>query len=262
MKHTGSTTGMEDGNPERVPWDDRAALEELERLHGAIDEWRARRKQAQAAFEEFVRGFRTPPREREIGAASFHTAGQRASSQPLLTSDLTAPVHAESLISSNVDVPPQWSVPPDQRRKRPAHLVAIAGGVAAMITAGALLIQSWRATRAESSATRTDAAVQIPRSAVPTAPPNSRPAEPAGPGTEIIALRRVWVRVIVDGTREVEGELHANERVPLRAGRTIVIRTGDAGAIRLTMNGQDRGTLGRDGEVVTRTLKTPAPPNR
>jgi hypothetical protein len=81
-------------------------------------------------------------------------------------------------------------------------------------------------------------------------------------GTEIHALRRVWVRVIVDGTRAVERELRADERVALPSGRTIVIRTGDAGAIRLTMNGQDRGTLGPEGEVVTRTFTAPAPANR
>ena len=65
----------------------------------------------------------------------------------------------------------------------------------------------------------------------------------------------------VDGTREVERELNANERIPLRAGRTFVIRAGNAGAIRLTINGEDRGTLGREGEVITRTVKTP-PSNR
>jgi hypothetical protein len=63
----------------------------------------------------------------------------------------------------------------------------------------------------------------------------------------------VWVRVVVDGKREVERELEANARIPL-AGRTIVIRTGDAGAVRVEINGQDRGLLGRDGEVVTRTF--------
>lgn len=252
---------MADGNTDRVPWDDREALEELERLRGAIDEWRTRRKQAQAAFEEFVRGFRTPPREPEIGAASFNTTGP-ASTQPLLTSGLPAPVHAESLVSLGVDVPAPLRVAPGAQRKRPAYLVAIAGGVVVFITAGALLIQSWRAARTESSGTPTDAAVEIRRSSVPPATLSSRPVAPEGPRTEIIALRRVWVRVTVDGTREVERELQANDRIPLRAGRTIVIRTGNAGAIRLTINGEDRGTLGREGEVVTRTVKTPAPSNR
>ena len=85
---------------------------------------------------------------------------------------------------------------------------------------------------------------------------------PAPGGSEIHALRHVWVRVTVDGTRAVERELRADERVALPSGRTIVIRTGDAGAIRLTMNGQDRGTLGPEGEVVTRTFTAPAPTNR
>ena len=275
---------MPDSNPERVQWDDRAALEELERVHGAIDEWRTRRKQAQAAFEEFVQGFRKPPGEREIGSASFNTTGPpvpgaaarlapvpdtsdaaspdsviaaplantnaASAAQPLLASGVPPPVHAESLVSSNVDVPAPWRVRPDQRRTPPAYLAAIAGGVAVIITA-ALLVQSWRAAPTESPATRTDAAV------APPATVSSQPVAPEGPRTEIIALRRVWVRVTVDGTREVERELNANERIPLGAGRTIVIRAGNAGAIRLTINGEDRGTLGPEGEVMTRTVKTP-----
>jgi uncharacterized protein DUF4115 len=289
MPHTGSTTTvMPDGNPERVQWDDRAALEELERVHGAIDEWRTRRKQAQAAFEEFVQGFRKSPREPQVGAASLTTtrppapeaaagfapaldtsdaasphsvmaaplANPNAASaaQPLLTSGVQAPVQAESLVSSNVDVPAPWRMRPDQRQRPPAYLAAIAGGVAAIITA-ALLVQSWRAAPTESSATRTDAAVGPPATVI------SQPVAPELPRTEIIALRRVWVRVTVDGTREVERELDANERIPLRAGSTFVIRAGNAGAIRLTINGEDRGTLGPEGEVMTRTVKTP-PSNR
>ena len=82
------------------------------------------------------------------------------------------------------------------------------------------------------------------------------------PRTEITALRRVWVRVVVDGASEVERELQPQDRVPLRPGRTSVIRAGDAGAIRLTINGKDQGKLGDDGEVLTRTLKIPPSPNR
>ena len=98
-------------------------------------------------------------------------------------------------------------------------------------------------------------AIQVPRPAVPSEPT----PVPDAPRSEITALRRVWVRVIVDGTREVEREMQAGERIPLRAGRTIVIRAGNAGAVRVTINGEDRGTLGPEGEVVTRTLQTPTP---
>jgi hypothetical protein len=296
--HNGSTTLMQGGNPGRVPFDDRAALEELERLRRAIDEWRTLRKKTQAAFDEFVSGFRTPAREREIAEPSSSVTGPRAaegasrfasaldapvadspapvisaplartanSREPLEPSGLPAPVQVESPLSPIVHVPVGSSVPPAEQRKRQARLVVVAGGVAAITAAGFLLTRSWHATPAESSGMRLHpappSAVQIPHSAVLPGSQTSGPVASGAPRTEITALRRVWVRVVVDGTREVERELHADDRVPLRAGRTIVIRTGDAGALRLTMNGQDRGTLGRDGEVVTRTLRTPALPDR
>jgi hypothetical protein len=41
-----------------------------------------------------------------------------------------------------------------------------------------------------------------------------------------------------------------------------VIRTGDAGAVRLSIGGKDHGFLGREGEVVTRTFAVPAAAQR
>jgi hypothetical protein len=68
--------------------------------------------------------------------------------------------------------------------------------------------------------------------------------------------------VVVDGVKAVERELRAGEHVPLAAGRTAVIRAGDAGSLRLTIDGQDRGTLGPEGEVITRTIRTPPAADR
>ena len=234
--------------PGRVPFDDRAALEELERLRGAIDEWRTRRKQTLATFDEFVRGFRTPATEREIVAAPPSPAEELP-----VTSVVPETVH-EPPPAPIVDLAARASGPSAERRRRRARQVIVAGGVAAIIAAGVL-------TRS-----RQVAPAEAPRQrASPVPPPVTQmpgAVAPVSGRTEIIALRRVWVRVIVDGTREVERELRVDERVALPPGRTIVIRTGDAGAIRLTMNGQDRGTLGPEGEVVTRTFTAPAPPNR
>jgi hypothetical protein len=52
--------------------------------------------------------------------------------------------------------------------------------------------------------------------------------------------------------------------VPIRAAETIAIRAGDAGAVRFAIAGQDQGSLGRDGIVVTRTFsaKTARQPQR
>jgi hypothetical protein len=256
--HNGSTTWMHAEDPRRVPFDDRAALEELERVRRAIEEWRERRKQVLATFDEFVRGFRTPAAEREIVIPPQNPPGDS------LDSGVPENVH-EPPASHVVDLLVQSSGPSADQRKGRARLVIVAGGVAVVIAAGVLLTRSRHDTPAELSGQRSapvpPAAGQIPQSTVPVTP-RPGPVEPTSGRTEIIALRRVWVRVIVDGRREVERELRADERVPLPSGRTIVIRTGDAGAIRLTMNGQDRGTLGPVGEVVTRTFTAPASTNR
>jgi hypothetical protein len=296
VRSSGSTRGMQGENPERAPWDEGAALEELERVHRAIDEWRTKRKDAAAAFDEFVSGFRTPPREREIvesslnsrspapeGAQGFAVALDapladssepvisadlpRAASSPelLLPSAVPAPVHVEFPLSSIVAVLVKPSTLPAEQRKRRARLGVVAGGVVVLTAAAVLLTRSWQATPAESGVQAHPApapAALVPHSDVRPSGQRAGPGDPNAPRTEITALRRVWVRVVVDGTSEVERELQAQDRVPLRPGRTSVIRAGDAGAIRLTINGKDQGRLGDDGEVLTRTVKVPAPPNR
>jgi hypothetical protein len=287
---------MQGENPEGAPWDEGAALAELDRLHRAIDEWRTRRKHAGAAFDEFVSGFRTPPREQALvespltnrprppdrapGLASVletpvadsprtvtlaPVAEAARSTEPAAPSSVPSPVHVEFPLSSIVSVLVKASTLPAERRKRRARLGLVAGGVVVLTTAGVLLMRSWQATPAGSHAAAHPASfptARVPQSAVPPAAQKSGQVDSNAPRTEITALRRVWVRVVVDGTSEVERELQAQDRVPLRPGRTNVIRAGDAGAIRLTINGKDQGKLGDDGEVLTRTLKIPPSPNR
>jgi hypothetical protein len=108
------------------------------------------------------------------------------------------------------------------------------------------------------------AIVETPVAAPPAAPlpaptPAPAPAASPAPPAEIRTLRSVWVRVTVDGRREVERELEADARIPLPAGRSFVIRAGDAGAVRFLLNGKDQGALGPDAQVVTRTFTAAAP---
>ena len=51
---------MQGENRPRVPFDDRAALAELERLQHSIQEYRKRREAAEGEFEQFVGSFRKP----------------------------------------------------------------------------------------------------------------------------------------------------------------------------------------------------------
>jgi hypothetical protein len=63
----------------------------------------------------------------------------------------------------------------------------------------------------------------------------------------------VWVRVIADGVQVLERELPPDTRIPIAAKKTVVIRAGDAGAVRVALRGEDQGPHGADGEVLTRT---------
>jgi hypothetical protein len=107
-------------------------------------------------------------------------------------------------------------------------------------------------------------ATTSPSGAVAPRPSSAAGAGSATPPAEIRTVRRAWVRVVIDGNRAVEREVEANTNVPLPAGRTFVVRAGDAGAVHFFLNGRDQGPLGADAQVVTRTFTaaggaTPAP---
>jgi hypothetical protein len=66
------------------------------------------------------------------------------------------------------------------------------------------------------------------------------------------------MRVTVDDNKTLERQVPAGQHIPLEADRVIAVRAGDAGAVRVTVDGRDLGILGADGQVVTRTF-TPSP---
>ncbi len=282
---------MSSGPENPVPWDESTALEELERLKRGIEEWRQRRKDVQADFDRFVRGFRMAALERKIVEASeppsaVLSASETAADVPnvsvptpmqpvavptptVIARDLATP-SLEAALTPTEPSPPsltaaQGPAPSAEQRRRRTQVMVVTGGLAVVVAAGALLTRSWGGKPGKSAdASARPAAARATPVPGPKAPSESRsnPAVPESPRSEITALRRVWVRVTVDGVREVERELPAGERVPLRPGRTIVIRAGNAGAVQLLLNGEDRGTLGPEGQVVTRTLQIPPTPNR
>ena len=108
----------------------------------------------------------------------------------------------------------------------------------------------------------------VPPSEQPSAPPTTEPSEEAsqqptdGP-TEVLAGNGVrlrlalqgasWMRVTVDGEVQLEGEQAEGERLTFEGDETVHIRIGDASAVRVKVNGQDRGTLGGAGKVVEKT---------
>jgi hypothetical protein len=305
---------MQGENRSRVPFDDRAALEELERLQRSIQDYRRRREAAEGAFEEFVGSFRKPapqpsaaapvsrgvpspvspspvavapavPPQRPVptGLDAFASSGQAPASAapPSLPEPATpAPISARPAANIPQAAPSPIPVagtflPPgpvdtvddelattagrrQSRRAMHGRVPLVLGGAAILLLA-ILLVTRTRNAASGPSPAPVQAAVETPVAArvpAPAAPPPV--AAPVVPPAEIRTVRTVWVRVLVDGNREVERELQANVVVPLPAGRTYVIRAGDAGAVRFMLNGQDQGPLGRDGIVATRTFPAPA----
>ncbi len=101
-----------------------------------------------------------------------------------------------------------------------------------------------------------------PAAATPTPTPTPT-AEPTPTETEVVyegvnvALRMEqdsWIRVTVDGEVVLERVVRAGEELPVFVGEELVtIRYGNAGGVRVEVNGRDLGVVGERGRVETRS---------
>jgi hypothetical protein len=143
------------------------------------------------------------------------------------------------------------------RRVLRARPGVIAGALLLVAGAGSvllLLMQPKAAVQPAAAVVQGPKTAAAPETKAGTAAP---PAQPAPHESVVTTTRAVWVRITADGVPVVERELPANTRLPFVARERIVIRTGNAGAVRLTIGGIDRGALGDFGEVVTRRFDVP-----
>ncbi len=203
-----------------------AALVELQRLHAAILASRASRGAALEAV--------TP------------------SAEILAAQALTRRLQSEN---ETID----QAAPPSRR----GWWLALA---AAVIVAGV-----WTAfTVPQRAEVVTEAAPPTPKAVPPTAAtPDlavaARPIEastaPAKPiQVTLQTIRPVWMRVTVDGARVLERELPAGATLSFAGDRDVLVRSGDAGGVRASVNGVDRGPLGRDGWPLTVPFSLAPPP--
>jgi hypothetical protein len=255
-------------------FDERAALDQLERFREGIARERARRRAVSDEFDSFVRSLKTPSPPEPISQAPSPAprakAPAAAPAAPAPASTRPAPPRIDLPRAPRVDVAPPPMLPvdphamfpteieprvaaPPQRRRVALVMLAVLllGGLAAW----ALWPTGPAAPAAE--VTNTSAPAPTRYEPPPATEAAATPAAPESRATELTTTRNVWVRVIADGERVVERELPAGSRIPFSAQKTIVIRTGDAGAVSLTIAGEDQGTLGREGQVVTRSFTVP-----
>ena len=110
---------------------------------------------------------------------------------------------------------------------------------------------AWRGSGEEQPAEeQPGAAAQAAPAVTPVAAPTSGSEQ--RPAAQLVTSRRVWMRVSVDGAKTIEREVAENTTIPLQATSQIVVRAGDAGAVRVVIAGKDLGPLGPDGQVRTR----------
>jgi hypothetical protein len=243
------------------PFDEQAALAELERLRTELQSARKRREEMAAQFDAFVRSFKSqddretpPPAATSLRATSGRVA-RTADYAPTAVVEPIVPIALEG-------EPPVVAV----RWKRGFGVARLAAAVA---VTGAVLLVALLFFRGGPSAEprpRAESVAQAPTAAPPAMSESAStaaaeasvglaaPVPRAALTAELIAVRPVWVRVIIDGRRTMQRQLAAGERVPLRADKVINLRAGDAGALRLVVDGVDQGVLGRDGAIATRAL--------
>jgi Domain of unknown function (DUF4115) len=244
------------------PFDEQAALAELERLRGELQAARKRREEMAEQFDAFVRSFQSP--EGRDAPRSTATSIRATSGRVARMADYAPTAVVEPVVPIELDREPPVVAVRWKRGFGMARLAAAVAATGAVILVALLFFRGGPTTepqpRAESSApspapTRPASAKPAPTTAA--AVPLARqpaPTPPAALTAELIAVRPVWVRVIVDGRRTMQRQLGAGERVPLRADKVINLRAGDAGALRLVVDGRDQGLLGQDGAIATRAL--------
>ncbi len=94
--------------------------------------------------------------------------------------------------------------------------------------------------------------VPTPTPTAPTPPPAPAP-EPVGPPVDVVMIfeRTSWLEVLVDGIAVEPGLLvAAGETLRFSGQEVVALRLGNAGGVRIELNGEELGPAGRSGEVI------------
>jgi len=78
-----------------------------------------------------------------------------------------------------------------------------------------------------------------------------KPDQPSRLTVNLSVTGPCWLMATVDGDKKVERLLQAGDRQTLEVAREVSFTAGDASAVKMTINGENARSLGREGEVVT-----------
>jgi hypothetical protein len=250
-------------------FDEKAALAELERLRESIQLARQARQRTSDEFEAFVKSFRTPvpptripepPTATPPAPEALPQTPAESDSRPLQPPDAMPSTVA---VPSTIDAPDARTAAPLAPLPRRYRVNLRLLGTLAVIAVIALVLVSTRSPRQQSPSTRANAvtpdAASIPNSGTPPAAASAL-APPAAtvPGVvlELRIVRPVWMRVVVDGHKDVEGMVQRGEPLHFTADHSIVVRVGNGGDV-LVKTGNREESFGDAGQPRTRTFSKP-----
>jgi cytoskeletal protein RodZ len=96
-------------------------------------------------------------------------------------------------------------------------------------------------------------ATSAPSTAAAVLPADSgAPPKPQGPNLHLIvqAIDRSWISVVIDDGITREFSLHPDDRISLDADKKFVLNIGNAGGVKVSLNGKPVGPFGKKGEIV------------
>jgi hypothetical protein len=67
---------------------------------------------------------------------------------------------------------------------------------------------------------------------------------------ELVMQQSSWVQILADDVKVFEGIIQAGERPSWSGERRVAIRAGNGGGVEVIVNGQSRGFMGTEGQVV------------
>jgi len=71
---------------------------------------------------------------------------------------------------------------------------------------------------------------------------------------QVIAKEDSWVSIVADGKSVMQRVLPADKQKKIKAGKSVILRTGNAGGIEVSFNGHRLGALGNENEPRTLTF--------
>lgn len=130
------------------------------------------------------------------------------------------------------------------------------GATSKPVTSSSSDLTNDSATAAKKAPAQGTAALRPPEPRHYAVPAESADAPASGKAffVQIVAKEDSWVSIVADGKSVMQRVLLADKHKKIKAGKTLVLRTGNAGGIEVSFNGRPLGALGNENEPRTLTF--------